>query len=328
MVSEELKRFGLVGLGGMGDGLARQAIGRGFTVAGLDPAGAPDDLREGGLAVADDAAALVRLLERPRKIFLYVPAGAVVDSVIDDLVPHLEAGDIIADGGNSYWGDSVRRARKLAAQGLHLIDLGTSGGIDGAHQGAAFMGGGDAAAFAELRPILDALAVEGGVVHCGEAGTGHYVKLVHNGIEFGMLQAIAEGVALLERFPVDLDIGAILENWRHGTVIRSWLIDLMAEGYREQGGLADVPDHVEDTGEVNWLIGDAMQLEVPTPIIAASVMQLLRHRDETNNIGRAIAIMRHGFGGHPFGHVDKVALKRHESRIGDFVWLGEPKGRG
>ena len=325
-MSSDLKTIGVVGLGGMGGNLARQALDKGYGVVGFQRSGAPADLREQGMAAAEDMRSLASQLEKPRKVLLYVPAGPSVDRVVADLVPHLEAGDIIVDGGNSYWGDSAARAKKLKEEhGLHLLDVGTSGGISGAREGASFMGGGDPEAFEHLRPIFEDLAVKGGVVYCGEAGTGHFVKLVHNGIEFGMLQAIGEGVALLERFPSDLDIEAILENWRYGSVIRSWLIDLMAEGYRERKGLNDVPGWVEDTGEVNWLVSDAMELEVPTPIIAASVMQLLQFRDEKNITGRAVALMRHGFGGHPFGRVDKYFGKRHESRIGEFVWLGEPK---
>jgi 6-phosphogluconate dehydrogenase len=176
-----------------------------------------------------------------------------------------------------------------------------------------------------VSPILKRLAVEGGFVHAGAPGAGHYVKLVHNGIEFGMLQAFGEGVGLLEQFPERLPVSAILECWRHGSVIRSWLADLIAAQYRSQRGLSRIPPFIEDTGEVNWLLDDALRLEVPVPVIAQAVMQLLASRDDRRVWARAVAAMRHGFGGHPFGRDAAIARERQDSRIGRFRRPGGAK---
>jgi 6-phosphogluconate dehydrogenase len=257
-------------------------------------------------------------LARPRKILLYVPAGAAVEESLEQLSGLLETGDIVMDGGNSYWGDSIRRARRLAEAGIHWVDVGTSGGIDGARHGACFMVGGDRGAVDEVAPLLRRLAVPGGYVHAGEAGAGHFVKLVHNGIEFGMLQAIGEGTALLESYPQPLPLHDILECWRHGSVIRSWLIDLLTQAVGERR-LEDVPPIVEDTGEVNWLVADALELEVPIPVISEAVTQLAASRDPSRTWARAIALMRHGFGGHPFGASLSLRRERHTSRLGGFV---------
>jgi len=312
------KEFGVVGLGRMGGNLVLHALEKGIRVVGYDVHPAPDELTHAGMAE-------IRRLERfrydlapPRALFIYVPAGPIVDSVIDDLAPHLEVGDIIVDAGNSYWGDSIRRHQRLSERGLHLVDLGTSGGIEGARTGACFMAGGDPEAVARIEPMLLDLAVEGGYVNAGPSGAGHFTKLVHNGIEFGMLQAIGEGVDLLERYHDKLDVAEVLRCWRHGSVIRSWLVDLMEEAYRSDGGLDSIPPYVEDTGEVNWLVGDALQMEVPVPVIAQSVMQLFASRDERKTWARAIATMRHGFGGHPFGPHEAEKRERREGRVGDF----------
>ena len=308
--------FGIVGLGRMGGNLARLAVRHGMRVVGYARGRGP---RIGaGFRRAKDLAELCRGLPRPRRILLYVPAGPVVDGLLEGLAALLDRGDVVADGGNSYWGDSMRREAALARRGISFIDVGTSGGIAGATSGACFMVGGRADGVRRFAPILKRLAVPGGYVHVGGPGAGHFVKLVHNGIEFGMLQAIGEGVALLARHPSGLAIGEVLACWRHGSVIRSWLIDLMEEQFRRQGGLA-VPPVVDDTGEVNWLVDDAMRLDVPVPVIAQSVMQLVASRDRRGDSARAIAMMRHGFGGHPFGRDHAVTRERQGGRVGPFV---------
>jgi 6-phosphogluconate dehydrogenase len=226
--------------------------------------------------------------------------------LIDDLAEVLDRGDILIDGGNSYWGDSIRRHARLREKGLSFIDLGTSGGIDGARSGACFMAGGEKSVVKQIEPVLMALAVPGGYVHAGPPGAGHFVKLVHNGIEFGMLQAIGEGMDLLSHYREDLHIADIVRCWRHGSVIRSWLIDLMDKAYRKEDGFEHVPAFIEDTGEVNWLIDDAMRMEVPVPVMAQAVMQLFASRDNKKYWARSVAMMRHGFGGHPYGPDDAV----------------------
>lgn len=314
--------LGIVGLGKMGADLAKNALAHGFTVAGTDTRAVPDDLTRAGLKAAKDLKQLAALLPQPRFVMIYVPAGPPVDQVLAQLADILQPGDIIADGGNSYWGDSIRRHARLKKKGINFIDAGTSGGPSGALKGACFMVGGDDAAIAAVEPMLRKLAVEGGFVHAGGPGAGHFTKLVHNGIEFAMLQAIGEGVDLLENYREKLPIADVLSCWRHGSVIRSWLVDLMETMYRKQGGLNKIPSYVDDTGEVNWLVDDALHMEVAIPVITQSVVQLIASRDGKHDASRAIAMMRHGFGGHPYGADAGIAHERHTGRVGGFIGNG------
>ena len=310
--------FGVVGLGRMGGGLALQALEKKMKVVGFNKGPINDELKKAGLAPVESLTGFKDKLRNPRIIFLYIPAGPPVDDVLDQLANVLENGDILVDGGNSYWGDSLRRHEKLKEKGLEFIDLGTSGGVDGARNGACFMAGGEDAVIAKVEPILKALAVKNGYVHAGPPSSGHFTKLVHNGIEFGMLQAIGEGMNLLEEFRFPVDIKEVLKCWGHGSVIRSWLIDLMEKSYREEGGMQSIPAYVEDTGEVNWLVNDALHMEVPVPVIAQSVMQLFLSRDDKKHWSRAIAMMRHGFGGHPYGNDESVCKERREGQINPY----------
>ena len=321
-MSDAIRNFGIIGLGKMGADLALNALHRGYGVAGMDAHEVSPDLTGKGLKAAADAGQLVAMLPPPRFVMVYVPAGPPVDAVLDELTAVLQPGDIIADGGNSYWGDSIRRHARLKAKGIHFIDAGTSGGPGGALDGACFMVGGEDEPVAMIEPILRQLAVEGGYVHAGGPGAGHFVKLVHNGIEFAMLEAIGEGVDLLTNYGDRLPIADILTCWRHGSVIRSWLVDLMETMYRQKGGLDGVPSYVEDTGEVNWLVDDALHMEVPIPVITQSVVQLLTSRDSKHDAARAISMMRHGFGGHPFGKDAGIAHERHTGRVGGFIGNG------
>jgi 6-phosphogluconate dehydrogenase len=316
---EARNEYGVIGLGRMGGNLARQALEKGTRVVGFTRHGAPADMIEAGLVEVRSFEDLKNQLAPPRIVFLYIPSGPAVDKILDDLSEEFDAGDILVDGGNSYWGDSIRRHRRLKEKGIAFVDLGTSGGVDGARNGACFMAGGEQEAMEQVEPILLELATEGGYVHAGPPGAGHFTKLVHNGIEFGMLQAIGEGVDLLERYRDELDIAEVLRCWRHGSVIRSWLIDLMETAYRSNGALNDIPAYVEDTGEVNWLVDDALHMEVPVPVISQSVMQLFASRDDRKNWARAIAMMRHGFGGHPYGPSEAEVRERRTGRIGTFV---------
>lgn len=315
-------RFGIVGLGRMGGGLARHAIEKGFQLVGLTQGMVPADLLAAGLQeIRSPEAFCAALPERPRIVVLYVPAGLVVDDLLIRLADGaLEPGDVIVDGGNSYRGDSIRPHERLkAGPRLRFVDLGTSGGIEGARWGACFMAGGEPDAVGAIAPICQALAVSGGWVHAGPPGAEHFTKLVHNGIEFGTLQAIAEGFSLLRRWHHlgSLDIAGTLECWRHGSVIRSWLIDLLAESYRADPTLKKASTYVEDTGEGNWLVKDALRLETPAPVITQAVMQLLASRDANRDWAKAIVMMRHGFGGHPWGSDEAVARERREGRVGD-----------
>ena len=311
------EKFGIIGLGKMGGGIALRAMEMGYEVAGFDPS--PSfGLAKAGVAFAPTLSDFVKALPKPRRIFLWLPAGPLVDNTCNALAELLEAGDVIVDGGNSYWGDSIRRAEKYRAIQLHLLDLGTSGGIDGARHGPCFMIGGPAAAVKLVEPLLLDLATPGGYVHAGPNGAGHFVKLVHNGIEFGILQAIGEGMELLARFPMPLKIAPTLECWRNGSVIRSWLIDLMARSYAQDPDFRNPSGYIEDTGEVNWLIGDALNLDVPIPVIAQSVMALLRSRETTQVSDKSVIAMRHEFGGHPFGPDPHIRAEREHGKVGPF----------
>jgi len=215
----EDRSYGIIGLGKMGANLALHVI------------------------LAHSVGSLVEQLPRPRRIFIYIPAGIGIDGLIDELLPLLNADDIVIDGGNSYWGDSIRRAERLRKEGIYFIDCGTSGGVSGARNGACFMVGGEREAVDKIEPLLKDLAVPNGYIHTGAPGSGHFVKLVHNGIEFGMLQAIGEGMALLDKYREELDISGILKTWNNGSVVRSWLIELMKNIYDEKQGF-NVPSYV------------------------------------------------------------------------------------
>lgn len=315
---EQKRSFGIIGLGKMGGNLALQALEKGYIVAGIDKSDFSPELKKSAIRNAQNAKGLIDSLEKPRIVFIYVPAGKVVDIVIGELAEVMEKGDIIVDGGNSYWGDSIRRSRKLKEKGIFLVDCGTSGGVMGARHGACFMTGGEDEAVKTVEPILRDLAVPEGYVHAGPSGAGHFVKLVHNGIEFGMLQAIGEGMDLLDHYKDKLDTKGILHAWNHGSVIRSWLVELMEQSYKEMNGYEKVPPYVEDTGEVNWLVDDALHMEVPVPVIAQSVMQLLTSRENNKTWAKAVAMMRHGFGGHPFGQDEGIKYERKFGRLGGF----------
>jgi 6-phosphogluconate dehydrogenase len=318
MSQEPQQALAIIGLGKMGGGIAHHALSRGFRVCGFDKKTPGAGLLKAGLEAVPNLGQLREGLTPPRLVFLYLPAGPLVDETLNALSRILEQGDVVADGGNSYWGDSIRRHARLKHAGIEFVDLGTSGGPSGALNGACFMVGGEREAVSRLEPVLRKLAVPGGYVHAGGPGAGHFVKLVHNGIEFGMLQAIGEGMDLLERYREKLPTADILNCWRHGSVIRSWLIELMERMYRKQGGLSSVPAYVEDTGEVNWLVEDALRMEVPTPVITQAVVQLLASRDTKHNWARAIAMMRHGFGRHPYGSDAGIAQERRAGRVGGF----------
>lgn len=317
-MAEAKKEFGVVGLGKMGMNLSLDALQKGMRVAGYDTKGIPADLKQAGLVEVKGLDEFRNVLSPPRAVFLYIPAGPAVDSVLDELAGHLDKGDVLVDGGNSYWGDSIRRHDRLKQVGIEFVDLGTSGGVEGAREGACFMAGGEDGPVARIEPIVLGLATQGGYVHAGGPGAGHFVKLVHNGIEFGMLQAIGEGISLLECYRERLDVDKVLQCWQHGSVIRSWLIDLMEEQYRAEGGLEAIPPYIEDTGEVNWLVSDALKMEVSIPVISQSVMQLFTSRDQQKDWARAIAMMRHGFGGHPFGHDEAIVQERRRGQVGGF----------
>jgi 6-phosphogluconate dehydrogenase len=306
--------LGIIGLGKMGGNLALQCVEKGIRVVGKARRPKPE-LEEKGVKVVVDYDEFVGSLKSPRVIFLSLPAGPTIDKVLKELALHLDKEDVVMDGGNSYYKDSIRREAELSKLGIHFVDCGTSGGVEGARYGACFMVGGKPEAIKLCEPIFKALAVDGGYLHTGGPGSGHFVKLVHNGIEFGMLEAIGEGVELLRRSKFRLNLRDIFWNWSHGSVIRGWLVELMEKGLGEIKDIDEVPDYVEDTGEVNWLVQEAVEKEIPIPVITHSVIELFRSREKESAAARAIAIMRHGFGGHPYGKDGYIAEERKTSRI-------------
>ena len=305
--------LGIIGLGKMGGNLALQATEKGIRVVGKARSGKPE-LEQAGVRIVADYAAFASPLDKPRVIYLSLPAGPTVDTVLGELVPHLEKGDVVMDGGNSFYLDSIDREKKLWEKGIYFLDCGTSGGLEGARHGACFMVGGRKEGVSIAEPILKELAVPDGYLHTGQPGSGHFTKLVHNGIEFGMLQSIGEGVVLLQSSSFNLNLQQVFKNWSHGSVIRGWLVELMERGLRENQ-IEEIESYVEDTGEVNWLVQDAVNKEVPIPVISQSVMELFKSRTKESDAYRSIALMRHGFGGHPFGKDEGITKERKTSRI-------------
>lgn len=292
--------IGMVGLGKMGGNMSLRLVRGGHRVVGfdLDPTAVAAIVAEGAESAAD-MAAMAELLPAPRAIWMMVPAGPIVDRVIADLVAHLDAGDVIVDGGNSNYRDTQRRAGELAERGIHFVDVGTSGGIWGLAEGYSMMAGGAEEALEILRPALRTLAPtpETGWGHVGPSGAGHFVKMVHNGIEYGLMEAYAEGFALLRaKEEFDLDLVEVAEIWRFGSVVRSWLLDLTATALGE--GIDGIAPFVHDSGEGRWTVQESIDLAVPAPVIALALMQRFSSRDEYGFSDRLVAAMRNQFGGH------------------------------
>jgi 6-phosphogluconate dehydrogenase len=294
-------KFGIVGLGRMGGNLARAAMDQGHEVVGYNlDADATSELAAEGLDPAWTMGDLAAKLEPPRIVFVYVPHGRPTDEVCGELADLFGPGDIVVDGGNSHWEDSRRRHAEMAARGIRFVDMGTSGGVRGARHGACFMAGGDEVGYRAIEPLLKDLAVdELGALFVGEPGSGHFVKLIHNAIEFGMVQAIAEGMEMLDRSDYTLDLPAVFENWNHGSVIRSWLVELMHDALRDGPDVAELSTYVEDTGEVKWVLDWALREDIPSPVISDSQQALMAYRDLDWPAAKAVALLRHGYGGHP-----------------------------
>ena len=305
-------RFGIVGLGRMGANLARHAMELGHEIVAFDAAEATRaELAGEGVDAADSLEELAKKLDEPRVILLYVPHGEVTEQVCGQLLDLAAPGDIVVDGGNSHWLDSKRRAGSFAERRIHFVDMGTSGGVDGARTGACFMAGGPKEAYIVIEPLLRDLAVdERGAVHVSEeAGSGHFVKLIHNAIEFGMNQAIAEGVEMLQRSDYELDLPALFVNWNNGSVIRSWLVELMGKALSETDERAwkELSTYVEDTDEVKWVLNWALDADIPTPVVAHAQQQLMQYRDLDWPAAKAVALLRNQFGGHPVHRVGDPA---------------------
>jgi 6-phosphogluconate dehydrogenase len=286
--------IGLVGLGKMGFNMRERLRRGGVEVTGYDRN--PD--------VADVASLdeLVAALPTPRTVWVMVPAGEVTDSVVSELGEKLDAGDVVVDGGNTRFTDDARHAAELAQAGVHLVDCGVSGGVWGLQNGYGLMVGGAAAHVARLMPVFDALRPEGeraeSFVHAGDTGAGHYAKMVHNGIEYGIMQSYAEGYELLTAKDIVKDVPGTIGAWQKGTVIRSWLLDLLVEALREDPELAGIAGYVEDSGEGRWTVEEAIANAVPAPAITAAVFARFASRQDDSPAMKAVAALRNQFGGH------------------------------
>jgi len=297
------QQIGMVGLGRMGGNMARRIARAGLGVVAWDAAaGARVGIgREERVQVVESLAALVAALPRPRAVWLMLPAGAPTEGTVTQLRELLAGDDVIVDGANAFYRDSVRRAEALAPLGIHLVDAGVSGGVWGLVNGYGLMVGGAAAAVSRVEPFLQVLAPdpERGWLHCGPSGAGHFTKMVHNGIEYGLMQAYAEGFALLRaKEELQLDVAQIAESWRHGTVIRSWLLDLVAGFLAEDARLESIAPVVADSGEGRWAAIESVELGVPTPVMTLALMQRFASQGRGEYADRLLARMRQSFGGH------------------------------
>jgi 6-phosphogluconate dehydrogenase len=295
--------LGMVGLGRMGANMAERLIRGDHKVTGFDPnADARKALQAKGAASVESLQELVRVLPTPRVVWLMVPSGKITDDTVNALLPLLTAGDSVIDGGNSNYKDTLRRAKLYADKGLGYVDSGTSGGVWGLQEGYSMMIGGDEKTVEALRPIFATLAPgkTQGWGRVGPVGAGHFTKMVHNGIEYGLMQAYAEGFSILQhKQEFDLDLHQIGEIWRYGSVVRSWLLDLTTDALGKNPKMEGIAPYVADSGEGRWTVDEAIELNVPAPVITMSLIERLRSRDTDSFSDKLLAAMRNEFGGHP-----------------------------
>jgi len=295
--------IGIVGLGRMGGNMVRRLARGGVSVTGwaLETDVTQSLGEETGFVPPDSLEAMVSQIDAPRVVWVMVPAGAATESTIESLKGLLQPGDVVVDGGNSMFKDSIRHSEELAEAGIGFVDAGVSGGVWGLSEGYALMVGGAPAHVERVERFLRVLAPasDRGWTHCGPAGSGHYVKMIHNGIEYGMMQAFAEGFALMEhRKEFDLDLAAIAESWRHGSVVRSWLLDLIAEFLDQDAALSDIAPFVSDSGEGRWTVIDSIEQGVPAPVITMAMAARFASQGKADYGNRMLAMMRNAFGGH------------------------------
>ena len=301
-------QLAILGLGRMGGNMARRLRNAGHDVVGWNRTIEVTEqvAKETGLIVAKTIPELVTKLESPRVLWLMLPAGDVTENTLQELTGLVSKGDIIVDGGNSNFRDTMRRAEMLAAKGIHMLDAGVSGGIWGLDEGYSLMIGGDPKVNEHLRPIFESLAPapDKGWGRVGPSGAGHFVKMVHNGIEYGMMQSLAEGFEIMQaREDFGLDLHRVAEIWQHGSVVRSWLLDLAERALKDDPKLNNIADWVEDSGEGRWTVFEAINEDVPAPVITLALLQRLASRQETSFAGKMLAALRNQFGGHAFKKV-------------------------
>lgn len=299
IIKEEMNmKVGLVGLGKMGLNLGQNLIGNKHEVVAFDVnESAVEELKIYGAQGTSDLKELVESLEKPRVVWIMVP-HAVVDSVIDEMTPLLSAGDIVIEAGNSHYKESIRRYNQLKEVGIHFMDAGTSGGMEGARNGACYMIGGDPEAWSIVEPIFKDTAVENGFIYAGKAGSGHFLKMVHNGIEYGMMAAIGEGFEVLEKSEFDFDYEKVAKVWNNGSVIRSWLMELTERAFSKDAKLDEIKGIMHSSGEGKWTVETALDLQAATPVIAMSLLMRYRSLDNDTFTGKVVAALRNEFGGH------------------------------
>ena len=294
--------LGLIGLGKMGGNMARRLIRAGHRIVVFDrEISAMQILEAEGAVPVERPEQLVDRLRPPRTVWVMLPAGPATDSMVGDLCTLLSHGDAIVDGSNSYYKDSMRRAANAAERGIVVLDVGVSGGVWGLEGGYCLMAGGNREAYERLEPIFQSLAPspDNGYVYVGKAGTGHYVKMVHNAIEYGMMEAYAEGFELLQhKAEFDLDLTEIARAWQYGSVVRSWLLELATRALEDDPGLSRIESYVPDSGEGRWAVAEAVEQGIPAPIITLALQQRFRSRQEAPFAGRMLAALREQFGGH------------------------------
>ncbi|MCL4476899.1 MAG: decarboxylating 6-phosphogluconate dehydrogenase [Nitrospirae bacterium] len=293
-------KIGFVGLGKMGGNMVKRLLKGGHAIVAFAPSKeSREEAERNGARTVGSLKEVVERLESPRVVWLMVPAGKVTGEVIGALIPLLEKGDILVDGGNSFYKDSIARAEHLRTKGISFLDVGTSGGIWGLREGYCLMIGGEKDAFKRIKPALKDLAPENGYAHVGPSGSGHFVKMVHNAVEYAMLEAYGEGFELMHaKKEFGLDLGKISELWNHGSVVRSWLLELSVNVFRQDPSLESVRGYVEDTGEGRWAVMEAIEESMPAPVITLSLLQRFRSRQETSFSAKMIAALRGQFGGH------------------------------
>jgi len=300
----------IVGLGKMGANMARRLINGGHRVVGTDRSfeAAQKLAVETGLVAAGTLAEAVAALPAPRAVWVMVPAGAPTEAVVDELAGLLSPGDTVIDGGNTFYKDDIRRAAALKEKGIHYVDVGTSGGVWGLKEGYSLMVGGETEAVQRLSPIFETLApaADKGWGHVGGVGAGHFVKMVHNGIEYGLMQAYAEGFEIMHaKKDFALDLHQVAEIWRVGSVVRSWLLDLTAEALSGDQDLSEIAGYVSDSGEGRWTVFEAVDLDVPAPVITLSLQQRFVSRQDESYAAKLLAAMRNQFGGHAVKKAEK-----------------------
>ena len=299
-------QYGMIGLGRMGANMARRLLrGRHEGVVSNRSPGPIEELEAEGAVGARSLGELVERMKTPRAVWVSLPAGEVTENTLSQLAPLLTRGDVIVDAGNSFYKDTIRRAAQLKERGLDLLDQGTSGGVWGLEIGFCLMIGGVRASFERLEPAFKTLAPPDGYLHTGPSGSGHFVKMAHNGIEYGMLQAYGEGFEILKSSDFDaLDLRAISHLWNQGSVVRSWLLELAERAFEKDPTLASIRGYVEDSGEGRWTLIEAIEKDVPTPVLALSLLMRFRSRQEDSFGAQVIAALRNEFGGHAVKSVE------------------------